>query len=119
MKTIEELEARLETVTRERDLSLSAWESAGMQGRTAQSAMLELARQLEEARAEVERLRERVTEHQRTFEAGWSVLREQRDEARRVLSEILALWPYLNCACGRNKPRLSEALREAAKKATT
>jgi chromosome segregation ATPase len=45
--------------------------------------------------------------------------RFERDEARRVLSEILALWPYLNCACGRNKPRLSEALREAAKKATT
>jgi len=85
MRTVEELEALLETVTRERDdltqrlldmvlqrndvrdkldicglnlvtakrerdLSLAAWESAGMQGRTAQSAMLELARQLEEAR---------------------------------------------------------------------
>ena len=58
MKTIEELEAELETVTRERDLSLSAWESAGMTGRTAQSAMLELARQLEEARAEVGRFRD-------------------------------------------------------------
>jgi hypothetical protein len=56
MKTIEELEAKLEVVTRERDLSLAAWESAGMTGRNAQSAMLELARQLEEARAEVEAL---------------------------------------------------------------
>jgi chromosome segregation ATPase len=56
MRTVEELEAALETLTRERDLSLAAWEAAGMTGRTAQSAMLELARWLEEARAEVERL---------------------------------------------------------------
>jgi chromosome segregation ATPase len=53
MKTIEELEAELETVTRERDRSLFAWEAAGMQGRTAQSAMLELARQLEEAKGDL------------------------------------------------------------------
>jgi len=52
--TIEELRAKLEVATRERD----------------------------EARAEVEMLRERVTEHQRKFEAGWAVLRKQRDEAR-------------------------------------
>jgi chromosome segregation ATPase len=56
MKTVEELEAELETVKLERDLSLSAWEAAGMTGRTAQSAMLELSRQLEEARAEVQHL---------------------------------------------------------------
>lgn len=40
----------VERLTRERDLSLSAWESAGMQGRTAQSAMLELTRERDEAR---------------------------------------------------------------------
>jgi hypothetical protein len=57
MRTVEELEALLETVTRERDMSLAAWESAGMTGRTAQSAMLELARQLEDARAELTRER--------------------------------------------------------------
>lgn len=55
--TIEELEAELEVATRERDLSLAAWDAAGMTGRTAQSAMLELARQLEETRSDVERLR--------------------------------------------------------------
>jgi chromosome segregation ATPase len=84
MKTIEELEAELKTVTRERDRSLFAWESAGMQGRTAQSAMLELARQLEEHRekrsmyaAECVSLRARLVDAQR-----------ERDEARET---ILAL----------------------------
>ena len=52
-----EFEAALDVVTRERDLALFAWEAAGMTGRTAQSAMLELARRLDEARAEVERLK--------------------------------------------------------------
>jgi chromosome segregation ATPase len=85
MKTIEELEAELETVTRERDMSLAAWESAGMTGRTAQSAMLELARQLEEARAEVAilttALDERDAEAERSLEQYDSLVRE-RDEAR-------------------------------------
>jgi len=90
MKTIEELEAELETVTRERDLSLSAWESAGMTGRTAQSAMLELTRQLEEARAEAGRLRESVEKSCDNYGLDphsclrWELKRaeRQRDEAR-------------------------------------
>jgi hypothetical protein len=52
MTKLEELRALLEVVTLERDtaraeleLSLSAWEAAGMQGRSAQSAMLALARE--------------------------------------------------------------------------
>jgi chromosome segregation ATPase len=88
MKTIEELEAELETVTRERNLSLSAWESAGMQGRTAQSAMLELARQLEEARqevAEVNAVLEDISwlEDERDKARAWAHRAErERDEAR-------------------------------------
>ena len=70
MKTVEELEALLEAVTRERDLSLFAWESAGMQGRDAQSAMLELARQLEEARAEVAALTTALDERDLEAERG-------------------------------------------------
>lgn len=81
MKTIEELEALVETLTRERDLSLFAWESAGMTGRDAQSAMLELARQLDEHRekrsmyaAECVSLRARLADAQR-----------ERDEARETI----------------------------------
>ena len=70
MKTIEELEAELETVTRERDLALFAWEAAGMTGRTAQSAMLELARQLEEARAEIAALTDALDERDLEAERG-------------------------------------------------
>ena len=47
---IAELAQAAESAMRERDMSLAAWEAAGMQGRTAQSAMLELARQLDESR---------------------------------------------------------------------
>jgi len=81
MKTIEELEAELETVTRERDLSLFAWESAGMQGRTAQSAMLELARQLEEARAIVGSCWLTYSEGERDKARAWAHKCErERDE---------------------------------------
>ena len=91
MKTIEELEAELETVTRERDLALFAWEAAGMTGRTAQSAMLELARQLEEARAEIAiltaALDERDLESERGLEQYDRLVRE-RDEARDEAKEL-------------------------------
>ena len=40
--------------------------------------------------AEIERLRERVAEHQRKFEAGWHVLRKQRDEARAEVERLTA-----------------------------
>jgi chromosome segregation ATPase len=83
MKTVEELEAELETVTRERDRSLFAWESAGMTGRTAQSAMLELARQLEEARAEIAilttALDERDVEAERSLEQYDSLMHQLAD----------------------------------------
>jgi chromosome segregation ATPase len=88
VKTIEELEAELETVTRERDMSLAAWEAAGMQGRDAQSAMLELARQLEEARqevAEVNAVLEDINwlEDERDKARAWAHQSErERDEAR-------------------------------------
>lgn len=83
--TIEELEAKLETVTRERDLSLSAWESVGMTGRTAQSAMLELARQLEEARAEIATLTAALDERDVEAERGleqYDRLTRERDRLR-------------------------------------
>ncbi len=84
MKTVEELEALLETVTRERDLSLSAWEAAGMTGRTAQSAMLELARHLEEARAEVERLMHQLADQtNETTRVRLEAKREGEDAYRR------------------------------------
>lgn len=43
-------------------------------------------------------------------------LTRERDQARSVLSEIVDLYPYLNCACGRNKFRMSGRLREEALK---
>ena len=87
-----------ESAMRERDLSLSAWESAGMSGRDAQSAMLELARQLEEAQERIELLTELrdeerdLNEHfhqeiQAKHTAAEQAKRE-RDEARET---ILAL----------------------------
>ena len=95
MKTIEELEARLETVTRERDLSLSAWEAAGMQGRTAQKAMLKLTRQLEEAQERIELLTE-LREEERSLNAHFhneiqakhtaaEQAKRERDEARETI----------------------------------
>ncbi len=90
MKTIEELEAELETVTRERDLSLSAWESAGMTGRTAQSAMLELARQLEEARAIVGSCWLTYSEGERDKARAWAHKCErERDEARAEVERLM------------------------------
>jgi chromosome segregation ATPase len=92
MKTIEELEAALEIVTRERDLSLAAWESAGMTGRTAQSAMLELARQLDEARAEVKTWQsayDRANDHAWEQHSKIDRLTRERDEAKDKLEHYL------------------------------
>jgi chromosome segregation ATPase len=119
MKTIEELEAELETVTRERDeesargdrlyeltreliemvevltrerdLSLAAWEAAGMTGRDAKSAMLELARQLEEAQRERDRACEMVElQNARLDQHHGSEARmeRERDEARAEAKEL-------------------------------
>ena len=30
-----------------------------------------------------------------------------------LLSEIMDLYPYLNCVCGRNKPRVPDSLRDS------
>ncbi len=87
MKTIEELEAELETVTRERDLSLFAWESAGMQGRTAQSAMLELTRQLEEARETILALTTAKAEADLEIAILTTALDERDLEAERSLEQ--------------------------------
>jgi chromosome segregation ATPase len=92
MKTIEELEAELETVTRERDRSLFAWESAGMTGRTAQSAMLELTRQLEEACEMVELQNARLDQHH-----GAEIRMErERDEARAEAERLEARLEAVN-----------------------
>jgi hypothetical protein len=80
-----------ESATRERDLSLSAWESAGMQGRTAQSAMLELARQLEEARSEVDRLtdeRDELLVRVANQDAELRATREVYNDARAELTRV-------------------------------
>jgi uncharacterized coiled-coil DUF342 family protein len=87
MKTIEELEAELETVTRERDLSLSAWESAGMTGCTAQSAMLELTRQLEEARETIVALTTAKAEADLEIATLTAALDERDVEAERGLEQ--------------------------------
>jgi len=101
MMTVEELEAMLETVTRERDLSLFAWEAAGMQGRTAQSAMLELARQLEEACEMVELQNARLDQHH-----GAEIRMErERDEHREKRGMYAA-------ECVSLRARLVDAQRE-------
>jgi predicted nucleic acid-binding Zn-ribbon protein len=90
-----DLRKMLEQVTRERDLSLFAWESAGMTGRDAQSAMLELARQLEEARAIVGSCWLTYSEGERDKARAWAHQCErERDEARaeaKELREVLTL----------------------------
>jgi len=92
MKTIEELEAELETVTRERDLSLAAWESAGMTGRTAQSAMLELARWLVlDAHAEIAILTTALDERDLEAERGieqYDRLAHQLADAKREIEAL-------------------------------
>jgi chromosome segregation ATPase len=110
MRTVEELEALLEVATRERDEARAEverlsdasthWQvmlkreteevyrltnerdDARTQLATVEAWHEQMCRSSEKGWAEVEMLRERVTEHQRKFEAGWSVLRKQRDEAR-------------------------------------
>ena len=116
MKTIEELEADLETVTRERDLSLFAWESAGMQGRTAQSAMLKLSRQLEEARAEIAilttALDERDVEAERSLEQYDSLVRE-RDEARAEVERLTDASTHWQVMCKREGEEIERLTRQA------
>jgi chromosome segregation ATPase len=164
MKTIEELEAELETVTRERhelrarlvdavqernaartdwevcalnlaevtrerDLSLFAWESAGMQGRTAQSAMLELARQLDEARetilalttakaeADLEiailttALDERDVEAERSLEQYDRLVRE-RDEARAEVERLTDASTHWQVMCKREGEEIERLARQ-------
>jgi len=48
----------------------------------------ELTRERDEARAEVEMLRERIAEHQSKFEVGWAVLCKERDEARAEVQRL-------------------------------
>lgn len=85
--------------------SVAAWESAGMQGRTAHDAMLALAKERDEARAETARLRRLLNmaedelvaadDHGRreanradTVEAEVEALKAERDEARAELSKL-------------------------------
>lgn len=48
------------------------------------------------------------------LEAG-AYAREQVAKLRMALKEIYDLWPYINCVCGRNAPRLGRERREAIK----
>jgi hypothetical protein len=41
--------------------------------------------------------------------------RAESGQACALLTEIMDLYPYMNCVCGRNKPRLPETLRESAR----
>ena len=42
--------------------------------------------------------------------------REERDAARAVIFDMLELYPFCICVCGRAKPRFRDELRERAKK---
>jgi chromosome segregation ATPase len=135
MKTIEELEAELETVTRERDLSLSAWESAGMTGCTAQSAMLELARQLEQAQERIELLTELRDEERDLNEhfhqeiqakhASAEQAKRERDEARAEVKRLQQCWQEASdarsteMACRMIAERACDEAREALVALTT
>ena len=41
--------------------------------------------------------------------------KSEAPEARTLLSEIMDLYPYLNCVCGRNKPRVPDSLRDSVR----
>jgi hypothetical protein len=84
---IAELAQAAESAMRERDLSLSAWEAAGMQGRTAQSAMLELARQLDEARDTIVALTTAKAEADLEIATLTAALADQTNETTRVRLE--------------------------------
>lgn len=43
-----------------------------------------------------------------------NILELEMKELRSVLKSILELYPYLNCVCGRNKPRIPDKLRKQA-----
>jgi uncharacterized protein (DUF3084 family) len=59
-----------------------------------------LTRSLELAEAEIAVVRKELR-----------ATRKDRDEARDAVADALKLYPYVNCACGRGKPRISESLR--------
>jgi len=118
MKTIEELEAELETVTRERDRSLFAWESAGMTGRTAQSAMLELARQLEAAKGDLafvlaeyaNERNEELTEDALCLKIAG--LTHQRDEARAEVERLTDASTHWQVMCKREGEEIERLARQ-------
>lgn len=83
--------------------SVAAWESAGMQGRTAHDAMLALAKERDEARAELAALRKRVVEalpyptdddsdESRTAEEAIEMAVAERDSAYRSRDLAIKMW---------------------------
>jgi hypothetical protein len=76
----------LAEVTRERDRSLACWEAAGMQGRSAHSAMLELAAMRDRLHEQVRTLNSNIETFQRE---AWRYKRE-RDEARATVVRLQA-----------------------------
>jgi hypothetical protein len=70
-------------------------------------AMEDLRRQRDELKKKLKTEAEYTDSYiRRTHEAE-----SQRDAARAVLAEVADLYPYLPCVCGRQKNRMSEALR--------
>jgi chromosome segregation ATPase len=118
MKTIEELEAELETVTRERDRSLFAWEAAGMTGRTAQSAMLELARQLEDAKAHLAFIEQEYANEQNQALTEDALclkiagLTHQRDEARAEVERLTDASTHWQVMCKRETEEVERLARQ-------
>jgi hypothetical protein len=45
------------------------------------------------------------------LEAELETVKRERDEARNAVADALKLYPYVNCVCGRGKPRIGESLR--------
>lgn len=52
--------------------------------------------------------------HDKIISEALEQLRSERNSAQAILKEILELYPYINCVCGRGHARLSEELRKRA-----
>jgi chromosome segregation ATPase len=114
----------LAEVTRERDRSLACWEAAGMQGRSAHSAMLELAQQLDEHRekrnmyaAECVSLRARLVDAQRERDEARAEV-EQRDLYIEEIKRDLLMVDEKNGEIGAEVERLMHQLADATNEST-
>jgi hypothetical protein len=92
----------LAEVTRERDRSLACWEAAGMQGKSAHAAMLELAAMRDRLREQVVTVNNNIE----TFQKETWRYRHERDEALAEIAEWKRVTGYddtetLDFECGR------------------